>query len=79
MAGMICVKCGDQSNDATPLHCERSDCPQGPAPVFFNAMPKADAHEHDFSKWQDDEDGCGGTLVCACGMSARHYSMMMAP
>ena len=80
MAGMICTTCGDQSNDATPLHCDRVDCPQGPAPVFFHAMPKADGCEHDFSQWEDDEDGHGGTLVCTkCGMSARHYSMMMSP
>jgi hypothetical protein len=80
MAGMICTTCGDQSNNATPLHCDRFDCPQGAPPVFFHAMPKADGCEHDFSRWEDDPDGLGGTLVCsACGMSARHYSMVMAP
>jgi hypothetical protein len=80
MSGMICTTCGDQSNDATPLHCQRPDCPQGPPPTFFHAMPKPDGCEHDFKDWRDDEDGCGGSLYCAkCGMSARHYSMMMSP
>lgn len=44
--------------------------------LFFHALPKPDACDHDFQGWREFEDGNGGEQVCTkCGMGAMTYSL----
>ncbi len=44
--------------------------------LFFHAMEKPDACDHDFQGWREFEDGNGGETVCTkCGMGAMTYSL----
>ena len=88
MAGMVCFTCGDQTNDATPLHCERTDCPARAAAgvqrlassFFFHVAPSPDACAHQWGGWRNFEDGRGGEQVCRkCGIGAMAYTLRTGP
>jgi hypothetical protein len=78
MTKVFCQRFPDCTNlgeaNTAPV-CTRNDC-LGASNIFFHAMPKPDACDHDFTGWREFEDGHGGEQVCSkCGMGAMAYSL----
>ena len=46
--------------------------------IFFHAIPKPDACDHDFQGWREIDGGRGGEQVCTkCGMGAMAYTLSL--
>ena len=75
-----CPDCQGWSSDETGMEpcgrCDDTGVIEEPDDVFFHAIPKLDACDHDFQGFHPFEDGNGGEAVCTkCGMGAMAYTL----
>ncbi len=74
MSGVVCVVCGNASNEPRHPKCNRGDCPS--KETFLHFTPKPDVCEHQWNGPNVDI-GNGFSVTCSkCGLSAFQYSLM---